>query len=129
MQRMTAGGGAPTGFVGREPELEVIFDATAAAAHGRSTTILLEGSSGMGASRLIDEALQRISDLAARPGRLVSVIQADRLPAWRGAPYAPFRTALDRFLDGRRAAEALGLLDPGAEILLPLLRGPPAGWG
>ena len=118
---MTAGGGAGAGFVGRERELEAIFDATAAAAHGRSTTILLEGSSGMGASRLIDEALQRIGDPAAHPGRPASVIRADRLPAWRGAPYAPFRTALDRFLDGHPAAEALGLLDPGAEILLPLL--------
>jgi len=120
MPGMTAGDGAPARFVGRERELEAILDAAAAAAAGRSATILLEGSSGMGASRLIDESLRRI-DADVAPGRPSAIIRADRLPAWRDAPYTPFRSALDRFLDGRSADEALGLLGPGAEILLPLL--------
>ena len=121
MAGMTAGGAAPAAFVGRERELGAILDSAAAGASGRSATILLEGSSGMGASRLIDEALRRIADPANGPGRPVSIIRADSLPAWRGAPYAPFRTAVDRFLDGRPIDQTLALLDPGAEILLPLL--------
>ena len=121
MAGMTAGGVAPAAFVGRERELGAILDSAAAGASGRSATILLEGSSGMGASRLIDEALRRIADPANGPGRPVSIIRADSLPAWRGAPYAPFRTAVDRFLDGRPIDQTLALLDPGAEILLPLL--------
>ena len=79
---MTAGDGAPAAFVGRERELEAILDATAAAAAGQSTTILLEGSSGMGASRLIDEALGRIDDAGAS-GPPTAIIRADRLPARR----------------------------------------------
>jgi DNA-binding CsgD family transcriptional regulator/tetratricopeptide (TPR) repeat protein len=118
---MMDSGGAPAQLVGRERELEAIVDVAARAASGRSATILLEGSSGMGASRLIDEALHLIGDPAAGPGQAVSIIRAERLPAWRGAPYGPFRIALDRFLDGRSGDEALGLLEPGAEILLPLL--------
>jgi len=120
MPGMAAGDGAPARFVGRGRELEAILDATAAAAAGHSSTILLEGSSGMGASRLIDEALSRLGDTGA-PGPPSAIIRADRLPAWRDAPYAPFRSALDAFLEGRAADEVLALLGPGAEILLPLL--------
>jgi DNA-binding CsgD family transcriptional regulator/tetratricopeptide (TPR) repeat protein len=120
MPSMAAGDGAPARFVGRERELEAILDATAAAAAGHSATILLEGSSGMGASRLIDEALSRLDDTGA-PGPPSAIIRAERLPAWRDAPYAPFRSALDAFLDGRAADEALALLGPGAEVLLALL--------
>ena len=120
MPGMAAGDGAPARFVGRERELEAILDATSAAAAGHSATILLEGSSGIGASRLIDEALSLLDDAGA-PGPPSAIIRADRLPAWRDAPYAPFRSALDAFLDGRAADEALALLGPGAEILLPLL--------
>ncbi len=117
---MAAGDGVPARFVGRGRELEAILDATAAAAAGHAATILLEGSSGMGASRLIDEALSRLVDTGV-PGRPSAIIRADCLPAWRDAPYAPFRSALDSFLDGRAADDALALLGPGAEILLPLL--------
>jgi DNA-binding CsgD family transcriptional regulator/tetratricopeptide (TPR) repeat protein len=117
---MAAGDGAPARFVGRERELEAILDATSAAAAGHAATILLEGSSGMGASRLIDEALSLLDD-AGTQSPASAIIRADRLPAWRDAPYAPFRSAFDAFLDERAADAALALLGPGAEILLPLL--------
>ncbi|MFH1474309.1 MAG: AAA family ATPase, partial [Chloroflexota bacterium] len=118
---MTAGHGAPTEFVGRERELEIILDVAASAWAGRSATVLIEGSSGMGASRLIDEALRRMGEVAPGPGSPISIIRADSLPAWRGAPYGPLGTALDRLLDERPVDAAAGLLDRGAEILLPLL--------
>ena len=79
MPGMTAGDGASAGFVGRERELEAILDAAAAAAAGRSTTILLEGSSGMGASRLIDEALRWIDSPRER-GRPTGLDHPGRQP-------------------------------------------------
>ena len=120
MPGMTAGEGTSAAFVGRERELEAILAATGVAAAGRSATILVEGSSGMGASRLIDEALRRIDEIAPLD-RPPAIIRADRLPAWRDAPYAPFRYAVDGYFEGRAPDDALALLGPGAEILLPLL--------
>jgi DNA-binding CsgD family transcriptional regulator/tetratricopeptide (TPR) repeat protein len=115
---MTTGGGGE--FVGRERELDVIVDAAARAAHGRATTVLLEGSSGIGVTRLIGEALDRLA--AAVPDAPAPVvIRGDELPAWRAAPYAPFVAALDALLAARDPTEVSHLLGPAAEILLPLL--------
>lgn len=120
MPGMTAGGGAPARFVGRERELGAIIDAVATAGVGRAGTVLVEGSSGMGASRVIAEAVAR---LTAGDGGVpdVAVLWAGGLPAWRGAPYAPFRAALERFLADRDPAAVTRLLGSGAELLLPLL--------
>ncbi len=117
---MTAGGGA-TRFVGRERELEAILDAAAGALAGRSGTVLLEASSGMGATRLIDEVLGHLAaDPPAGAGAPV-VIRTDELPAWRRASYAPFRVALEGLLDERTDEEAMHVLGSGSELLLPLL--------
>ena len=117
---MTAGGGA-TRFVGRERELEAILDAAAEALAGRSGTVLLEASSGMGATRLIDEVLGHLAaDPPAGAGAPV-VIRADELPAWRRASYAPFRVALEGLLDARTDEDAMHVLGSGEELLLPLL--------
>jgi DNA-binding NarL/FixJ family response regulator len=117
---MTAGGGA-TRFVGRERELEAILDAAAEALAGRSGTVLLEASSGMGATRLIDEVLGHLAvDPPAGAGAPV-VIRADELPAWRRASYAPFRVALEGLLDERTDGDAMHVLGSGSELLLPLL--------
>ncbi len=126
---MTAAGGAAARFVGRGRELEAIVDAVAAAWAGRMSTVLVEGSSGMGASRTIAEAIARlgpgdagpVTDSAGPPSAVV--LRAGGLPAWRGAPYAPFRVALERFLAGRDPAAVASLLGSGAELLLPLLPG------
>jgi len=122
MPGMTASGGARARFVGRERELEAIIDAAATAGAGRAGTVLVEGSSGMGASRVIAEAVARLT--AGDPGSPdVAVLWAGGLPAWRGAPYAPFRAALERFLAARDPAAVARLLGSGAELLLPLLPG------
>ena len=64
-------------FIGRERELARLAGALEAAAAGRPSTILLSGSGGLGASRLLDEAERRIAALPepftvvrcrARPG-------------------------------------------------------------
>ncbi len=56
-------------FIGREHELALIQESLAAAATGTATTILVAGGAGMGASRLLDEALERAS--ASSPPPLV----------------------------------------------------------
>ena len=108
-------------MVGRERELGAILDVAAVALAGSSGTVLLESSSGMGATRLIDEALARLAaELPADSAEPV-VIRGDDLPAWRRAPYAPFRVALERLLAGTSTEDALAMLGSGAELLLPLL--------
>ncbi len=106
-------------FVGRERELDALVEAAAGAAAGRAETVLVEGSSGMGATRLVDEALARFSEVA--PGGSPVILRGDDLPAWRGAPYAPFLVALERLLEERPPDEARSLLGTGADLLLPLL--------
>lgn len=120
MPFMVAGGGASGRFVGRDQELEALLAAAAAAAEGRSATVLVEASSGMGATRLVREALARLGEAAA-DGPSFIVLQGDDLPAWRAAPYAPFRVALERLLAERSTAEGDDILGPGAGLLLPLL--------
>ncbi len=117
---MTAGGGA-TRFVGRERELEAILVAAAEALAGRSGTVLLEGSSGMGATRLIDEVLGHLAAGPPAGAGAPLVIRGDELPAWRRASYAPFRVALERLLAERPDEDAIHVLGSGAELLLPLL--------
>ncbi len=134
MPRMMAAAGRETMFVGRERELEATLAAAAAAAAGRSGIVLVEGSSGMGATRLIGQAVTLLGAVGApaerapagdvgSPRVAPTVVLGDDLPAWRGAPYAPFRVALERLLAGRSRDEAVRLLGPGAELLLPLLPG------
>ncbi len=120
MPDMTTGGGATT-FVGRERELGAILDVAATAALGRADTILIEASSGLGATRLIDEMVARLASDGHASDVAPVIVRADDLPGWRGAPYAPFRVALEHLLDDRPADEVLGLLGTGAELLLPLL--------
>lgn len=113
---MTTGGGE---FVGRERELDVILDAAARAADGRSVTLLLEGSSGIGVTRLVDEAMARLQ--APGDGHAPTIVRGDELPAWRASPYGPFRVALDGLLAASNPAVAGRLLASGQELLLPLL--------
>ncbi len=99
----------PARFIGRLRELDQLDAAVTGVADGRGGTILLAGSSGMGASRLLDELESRI---VATPRRPITLLRSDRLPAWRGAPYRPVRyrhrgTPAHAFpIAGRRARRA-----------------------
>jgi DNA-binding CsgD family transcriptional regulator/tetratricopeptide (TPR) repeat protein len=133
MPGMTTGGGGSERFVGREREVGVIVGALRDAAAGTPGSLFLTGPSGVGASRLIDEAVARLAaDHDSSPAP--TILRGDGLPAWRGAPYGPVRVALEGLLGSREPAEILRLLGPGADLLLPLLPGiaarfpdPPAG--
>jgi DNA-binding CsgD family transcriptional regulator/tetratricopeptide (TPR) repeat protein len=109
-------------FIGRQVELDQLDQAVTDVADGRGGAILVSGSSGMGASRLLDELQSRI---AAEPGRPVALLRSDRLPAWRGAPYRPVRFAIEGHLRTLSRARVADLLGPAPELLGPLFAGIP----
>jgi DNA-binding CsgD family transcriptional regulator/tetratricopeptide (TPR) repeat protein len=110
------------GFIGRQRELEQLAAAVADLGGGRGGTLLVAGPSGMGASRLLDELESRIVE---RPGRPVTRLRSDQLPAWRGDPYRPVRVALEGHLRTLTPARVAALVDPAAELLGPLFAGIP----
>ena len=109
-------------FIGRLRELDQLDQAVTDVAGGRGGAILVSGSSGMGASRLLDELQSRI---AAEPGRPVALLRSDRLPAWRGAPYRPVRFAVEGHLRTLSRARVAHLVGPAPELLGPLFAGIP----
>ncbi len=115
-------GREPGRFIGRQRELEQLGAAVTDLAAGRGGTILVAGSSGMGASRLLDELESRI---VAAPGLPLTRLRSDRLPAWRGSPYRPVGLALEGHLRTLAPSRVAGLLRPAAELLGPLLHGIP----
>src|SRR5450756_712273 len=86
---MTSGLG-PGRFIGRQRELEQLDAAVTDVAAGRGGALLVAGSSGMGASRLLDELESRIVGASGQP---LTHLRSDRLPAWRRDPYRPIRAA------------------------------------
>src|SRR5450759_3640355 len=102
----------PARFIGRLRELDQLDAAVAGVADGRGGAILLAGSSGMGASRLLDELESRIVGTPRRP---LTLLRSDRLPAWRGAPYRPGRHANERHLRTLSPAGGGAINGPGTE--------------
>ena len=110
------------GLIGRQRELEQLAAAVASLGEGRGGTLLVAGSSGMGASRLLDELETRVIVGLGLP---VTLLRSDQLPAWRGDPYGPVRVALERHLRTLTPARVAALVDPAAELLGPLFAGIP----
>src|SRR5512140_1060180 len=113
---------APGRFIGRLQELDQLDAAVTDVAEGRGGAILVAGSSGMGASRLLDELESRI---AATPERKLTHLRSDRLPAWRGAPLRPVRVAIEGYLRTLPPTRVAALIGPAAELLGPLFAGVP----
>ena len=106
-------------FVGRERELARLADALEAAVDGRSSTLLISGSGGLGASRLLDEAERRIALL---PEPLV-VVRCRSRPGRVGDPYAPVAAGLERLIEGLSDRELARVAGTGIEELGRLLPG------
>jgi len=81
-------------FVGREHELAAVAAALEAAAAGTPATLILAGTAGAGATRLLDETARRLSAASAP----VAVLRGAAYPSRRGLPYAPLAAALVRHL-------------------------------
>jgi DNA-binding CsgD family transcriptional regulator/tetratricopeptide (TPR) repeat protein len=106
-------------FIGRERELARLAGALEAAAAGRPSTILLSGSGGLGASRLLDEAERRIAGLPEP----FMVIRCRARPGQVGDPFTPVATGLGRLLAELPDRELGRVVGPGAEEIGRLLPG------
>ncbi len=129
-------------FVGRDRDLACLAEAFDGVRAGRGGVVLVGAPGGLGSTRLIDEALRRLEagrvgagHGAARHGAAGHeaaghaaagaldpiVLRSDALPAWRSQPFEALRVALERGLRDRPPLEVAELLEPGADILLPIL--------
>jgi DNA-binding CsgD family transcriptional regulator/tetratricopeptide (TPR) repeat protein len=117
-----ADGRGPERFVGRQRELDQLYAAVSDVGTGRGGPLLVAGSSGMGASRLLNELESRILEASGPP---LILLRSDRLPAWRGDPYRPVRVALEGHLRTLAPSRVAALFDPAAELLGPLFAGIP----
>ena len=106
-------------FVGRERELARLADALEAAVDGRASTILVAGSGGLGASRLLDEAERRIASL---PEPFV-VVRCRSRPGRSGDAYAPIAAGLERLLAGFNDRDLAHVTGTSAEEIAKLIPG------
>ncbi|MFL5751033.1 MAG: LuxR C-terminal-related transcriptional regulator [Chloroflexota bacterium] len=109
-------------FVGRESAFARFAPVLEATATGVPTTVLLEGTSGIGASRFLTEATSRLTALAEP----FTVLRGRAVPSGTDEPYAPILRAIRPTLLAASDAELVDLLGPGIEDglrLLPELHG------
>jgi DNA-binding CsgD family transcriptional regulator/tetratricopeptide (TPR) repeat protein len=104
-------------FVGRESAFARLAPALEAATAGISTTVLVEGSGGVGVSRFISEAANRLTSLAEP----FTILRGRSSPAGTDEPYAPVLQALRPILTSVPDADLVALLGPSVEDHLRLL--------
>jgi DNA-binding CsgD family transcriptional regulator/tetratricopeptide (TPR) repeat protein len=103
-------------FIGREAELARVVDAVTAAASGAATTVIVSGSAGMGVTRFLDEALDRVT---GRPQPPMVLRGQSRGPV--DPPWAAVLDAIAPLLAERPDAELDAMLArDGRPILLGL---------
>jgi len=105
------GAGQSVSCFGRERELATLLDHLADASAGRGRVTFVSGEPGIGKSRLLAE-------LAARAASRGAHVLVGRCLEGVGAlPFHPFVEAVEAFLDGRPAPEALAhLLNDGRAL-------------
>ncbi|HEV8488864.1 MAG TPA: AAA family ATPase [Candidatus Limnocylindrales bacterium] len=104
-------------FVGREGAFGRLAAALDAAARGRSTTLLVSGEAGYGASRFLSEAENRLATLPEP----FAFLRGRALPAGTDEPYAPVLRAIGPLLRDLTDAELGAVLATGAEDVVRLL--------
>lgn len=100
-------------FVGREPELAEIAAAIAAGSSGAATTVLVAASAGMGATRFVDEALDRAAVTPDPP-----LVLRGRAYGPVDPPWAAVLDALGPMLATRPRDEVKALLERDARSAL-----------
>ena len=114
-------------LIGREREISRLAVALEAAARGHSRRVLLSGVGGVGTSRLVDDAKQRVGRLS-HPFR---VIDCQAVPGQSAVPYAPIVAGLRPFLaslDDAELGRVVGsAIEPLGHLMPELVRrlGPP----
>ena len=104
-------------FVGREQAFARLAAALDDAARGRARSMLIAGSSGVGVTRLIDEAAGRMATLA----KPLTVLRAGAWHSGDDEPYGPLIRAIGPTLRGLPPADLGARLGPATEEVLRLL--------
>jgi DNA-binding CsgD family transcriptional regulator/tetratricopeptide (TPR) repeat protein len=104
-------------FVGRESAFARLAPALEATAAGVPTTLLVEGTGGIGASRFLTEASSRVTALAEP----FTVLRGRAVPSGDDEPYAPILRAIRPTLLAASDDELVDLLGPGVEDGLRLV--------
>src|SRR6185436_16079152 len=104
-------------FVGRESAFARLAPALEDAAAGNPTTVLLEGTGGIGVSRFLTEATSRLAGLTEP----FTVLRGRAIPAGTDEPYAPILRAIRATLLAATDSELVELLGPGIEDGVRLL--------
>jgi DNA-binding CsgD family transcriptional regulator/tetratricopeptide (TPR) repeat protein len=104
-------------FVGRESAFTRLAPALEAATAGVSTTVLIDGTGGVGVSRFLTEATARLTALAEP----FTVLRGRSVPAGTDEPYAPILQALRPTLAALSDDDLITLLGPSVEDHLRLM--------
>src|SRR5512135_333008 len=104
-------------FVGREVAFARLAAVLDDVAGGRSRSLILGGTSGVGVSRFLDEATSRVGELAAP----WTILRAAAWPSGAEAPYGPVIRAIGPALRGLPDPELCEILGPAAADIVRLL--------
>ncbi len=104
-------------FVGREVAFARLAAVLDDVAGGRSRSLILGGTSGVGVTRFLDEAAARVGDLAAP----WTILRGGAWPSGADAPYGPVIRAIGPTLRGLPDAELCEILGPASRELVRLL--------
>jgi DNA-binding CsgD family transcriptional regulator/tetratricopeptide (TPR) repeat protein len=104
-------------FIGRESAFVRLAPVLQAATEGLSTTVLVEGPGGIGASRLLTEASGRLTALSEP----FTVLRGRSFPAESDSPYGPIVRALGPALAVLPEEDLATLVGSGGEDIVRLL--------
>ncbi|HEY8238379.1 MAG TPA: LuxR C-terminal-related transcriptional regulator [Candidatus Limnocylindrales bacterium] len=104
-------------FVGRERELSHLAVALEAAADGRSPRLLVSGRGGVGVSRLVTEAVRRVTRLS----RPFQVVRCSAVSARGRAAFGPIIEGFAPWLEALDDAELRRAVGSGAEPIARLI--------
>ncbi len=104
-------------FVGREVVFARLASMLEDVAGGRSRSLILGGTSGVGVSRFLDEATNRVGELAAP----WTMLRGGAWPSGGDAPYGPVIRAIGPALRDLPDHELCDILGPAAGELVRLL--------
>ncbi|HET9346428.1 MAG TPA: LuxR C-terminal-related transcriptional regulator [Candidatus Limnocylindrales bacterium] len=104
-------------FVGRDSAFARFAPALEATAAGVPTTVLVEGTGGVGVSRFLTEATERLTALADP----FAILRGRAVPAGDDEPYAPILRAIRATLLAAADEDLADLLGPGIEDMLRLV--------
>ena len=108
---------ASTRFVGREVVFARLATLLDDVAGGRSRSLILGGTSGVGVTRFLDEATGRLDELASP----WTILRGGAWPSGADAPYGPVIRAIGPTLRGLTDTELCDVLGPVAGEIIRLL--------